>query len=75
VRTLQAHALLRAARAFAAEAAAATSPAPAFVLCGDLNAEPHDGALRYLSSGALGAGDPEWAQAAPFSWGLQRGCG
>ena len=71
VRVLQAHALLRAAAAFASEHATSSSDAeaPALVLCGDLNAEPHDGAVRYLATGALGGGDAEWAQAAPFSWG------
>jgi 2',5'-phosphodiesterase len=39
------------------------------VLCGDLNAEPHDGPVRYLREGVLSAGDDEWARGASFSWG------
>jgi 2',5'-phosphodiesterase len=85
VRLLQAHALLRAAATFRAELQSSQAAASAdgsssatasdaaseaaLVLCGDLNAEPEDGPVRYLVEGTFGAGDAEWARGAAFAWG------
>jgi len=62
VRILQLHTLLRA----AATLAAGEERPPAVLLCGDLNAEPQDGPIRYLASGVLSAKDAEWAAGSAF---------
>lgn len=62
VRILQLHTLLRAAAALAG----GEERPPALLLCGDLNAEPQDGPVRYLTSGCLSAKDAEWAAGAAF---------
>lgn len=70
VRIIQAHALLAAAAAFAREhTAGPQQPEPGFVLCGDLNSEPFDGAAEYLLRGSLGADHPEWVSGRLFRWG------
>ncbi len=39
------------------------------VVVGDLNAENHDAALRYLLDGSVAADDPDWYTGSTFSWG------
>ena len=39
-----------------------------FVLCGDLNAEPHDAAVQYLTQGFLDATHPDWSTGAAFAF-------
>ena len=39
------------------------------VVVGDLNAENHDAALRYLLDGGVAADDPDWYTGSTFSWG------
>ena len=39
------------------------------VVVGDLNAENHDAALRYLLDGGVNADDPDWYTGSTFSWG------
>lgn len=41
----------------------------ALVVCGDMNAEPFDGAARFAAEGAIGAGDADWALGSAFRWG------
>lgn len=68
VRIIQTHALLAAAAAFAEEEGQGRGQV-GFVLCGDLNSEPFDGAAQYLKKGALGADHPEWVSGRLFRWG------
>ena len=66
IRILQTDALLRAAacmrRRWDAEAQLS------LVLCGDLNAEPHDGAVEYLTAGHLDASHQDWDACASFTF-------
>jgi 2',5'-phosphodiesterase len=66
IRILQADALLRAAAGMRQEwdAAAALS----LVVCGDLNAEPHDGAVEYLTAGHVDADHQDWDACASFTF-------
>lgn len=41
----------------------------ALVVVGDLNAENHDAAVRYLLDGGVAADDPDWYTGSTFSWG------
>ena len=66
IRILQTDALLRAAaemkRKWEAQAQLA------LVLCGDLNAEPHDGAVEYLTAGHVDAHHPDWEACGAFTF-------
>jgi len=66
VRLLQASSLLARAAAFAAELGAAAPPH--LVLAGDLNAEPHDGALTFLTGGRIDAAAADWATGRAFTF-------
>jgi hypothetical protein len=55
--------------AAAADAAGAEVP---LVLCGDLNADPRSGCLRFLANGGLDSSDACWRAADAFRWTNRR---
>jgi len=70
IRCLQAHALLRRCAEVAHHHGQTNDEGPplALVLCGDLNAEPCDGALEYLTRGYLGSSHPDWNAGQTFAF-------
>ena len=69
VRMIQAQLLLAEASRRIDVMVASGGKRPAILVLGDLNAEAHDGALRFFVEGGVSADDPDWCLGTTFRWG------